>query len=64
MINIMFSVIWLDVVFYMVKFVFGMVMFGIKNGNIEKLVVKIMFVINSVFDINVMFVLFFLEKSV
>jgi len=40
-INITFSVIWLDVASHTVKLASGMVMLGIKNGNIEKPAVKI-----------------------
>lgn len=62
-INITFSVIWLDVASHTVKLASGMVMLGIKNGNIEKPAVKITPAINSALDTNAMPALPFLEKS-
>ncbi len=61
--NITFSVIWLDVASHTVRLASGMVILGIKNGNIEKPAVKITPVINSALDTNAIPAFPFLEKN-
>ena len=51
-INITLSVIWLDVASQTVKLASGIVMLGIRNGNIEKPAVKITPAINSAAESN------------
>lgn len=61
--NITFKVKWLDVASHTVRLASGMVMLGIKNGNIENPAVKITPAINKALDTNAIPGLPFLEKK-